>query len=431
MDQYVLPIELWEIIFAFATACAEEWEFGRCERYPDAVTTQWEIVLKTRRSLVAVSRPFNKLSIPLLYQSFFATTSGKVSCFRRTLKTRPVLGGYVKRVGLSARLESFADAYYPFILGICPNLIFCNTELRAFGSRPAPSLRSLELIVSPELKDGSIPHLLVDVLQTIPQLEHLGLYWLPFRTEMTNSLSFSSISVGSLRSLHLYFDRQVFGYPPGMILTVSLFFPLILSRLEDLLLGGLDPQGEVLDCLPASWLRQIQRFSVAHSSITSCSLEPNHFPLLRRLTLDFSLSFAYARGKLHDKLPLIQLEEIELIHCISPINSHRPDGFDGVYSVFCLCADDIVTPKLKVLLTDITEWEDKLLSMHDVKKRLNQLQSVVELVHVRGVDPKGINSSSLHSTLQKLITNAGTWLTEEGCTDWSSSGGEDQAEVSV
>ena len=197
MAQHILPIELWLVIFELATTCPEEWEFGGIERSmtfwgrsPNTMD-RWEDVLKTRRSLVAISRFFNQLSTPLLYQSFFAITPGQVSRFRRTLQTRPALGGYVKRLGLSPQLKPNVNAYYPHILESCPNVHFCDTELRLSDARQPSSLHSLELYVTPEFRDESSDpeflHLVARILQATPQLEHLGVYWLPYRIKLTNS----------------------------------------------------------------------------------------------------------------------------------------------------------------------------------------------------------------------------------------------------
>src|SRR5258708_26391167 len=81
-----LPIELWVLIFEVATALPEEWAFGswRSHISPQTIIRPWKEVLKTRRSLVAVSRSFHQLSIPLLYRSFFASTPRQLSCFRWT-----------------------------------------------------------------------------------------------------------------------------------------------------------------------------------------------------------------------------------------------------------------------------------------------------------------------------------------------------------
>ena len=133
----------------------------------------------------AISRFFNQLSTPPLYQSFFAITPGQASRFRRTLQTRPALGGYVKRLGLSPQLKPNVNAYHPRILESCPNVHFCDTELRLSDARQPPSLRSLELYATPEFRDESSDpeflHLLARILQATPQLEHLGVYWLPYR----------------------------------------------------------------------------------------------------------------------------------------------------------------------------------------------------------------------------------------------------------
>jgi len=428
MGQYIFPIEIWEPIFEVATSCAEEWEFGRLERSmtfwgrsPNTIT-QWEDVLRTRRSLIAVSRLFYQLTTPLLYQSFFAVTSRQVACFRWTLQTRPALGGYVKRLGLFTQLKPSVNAFYPHILTICPNTVFCDTfcdrELSLSDLRPSTSLRSLELGVTPEPKnvrrDPAFLHLFARILQVTPQLEHLGLYWLPYGVKMTNSQPFASIRLGSLRSLHLRVCTPKFGFPDETRPTAWLFFSLTLPRLEDLLIEGRDLAGDVLNRIPASWLRNIHQFYVTHDSFAKCSLKPNHFPLLRKFTLDFSLTRAFPGAKVHEKLPFIQLEEIELFYCATPINLEHDTGFGALHWVLRLCAAKAVTPRLRSISMDITDLEEerRLLSTKTVRKRLYDLQTIVDRIVARGIDVKGLGSSSLQPSLRKLIKNVETWVLE-------------------
>jgi len=128
---------------------------------------------------------------------------------------------------------------------------------------------------------------------------------------------------------------------------------LTLLRLEDLLLEGEEHDEGVLSGIPALWLQQIRQFSVTHGSITPCRLEPNYFHRFWKFTLDFSSTSDDTQGKLHEKLPLIQLEEIELVGCMTSLHV-RPDvRFKAVYFVFCLYADDTTTPNLRSVSTDI------------------------------------------------------------------------------
>ena len=416
MGQYIFPIELWELIFELATACAEEWEFGRMERSmtfwgrsPNTIN-RWQDVLKTRRSLATTSWLFNQLTSPLLYQSFFAISSRQVSCFTRTLQARPALGAYVKRLGPSPPLNLHVHLYFPQILGLCPNILFCDTELRLSDLMLPPPLRSLELIVTPELsherRDAEFLHLLARLLQATPQLEHLGVYWLPYRVEVADIQPFAAITLGSLRSLHLRICTQRPVSPNGTIITAPLFFSLTLPRLEHLLLEGTDVTGWILDSIPSSWLRHIRHFSVTLDSIAGCDLEPNHFALLRKLTLDFSAAYGLPRQRLDARIPFTQLEEIELFYCATPISLEVYPGFDGLHSVLSLCADATATPKLRLLVVDLTNLEEecRLSSTETVWKRFNELLSVVKLIVVRGIDPKGLDSSLLLPALQRLVT---------------------------
>ena len=129
MGHRILPVEIWGMIFEFSTACPEEWELGTRERYgalfnwlfgPNYTTQQWGGALKTRHSMVAVSRFFNRLTTPLLYQSFFAIQSGQISRFRSTLETRPALGKHIKRLGFLLRLDMYPHELYLPIIRDCP-----------------------------------------------------------------------------------------------------------------------------------------------------------------------------------------------------------------------------------------------------------------------------------------------------------------------
>ena len=411
MGHRILPVEIWGIIFKLATACPEEWEFGTRVRYrkhsfdPHNTIERWDDALKTRRSLVAVSRFFNQLTIPLLYQSFFAIRSSQISRFKLALQTRPALGEYIKRLGSVAWLKPFPYPEYLPILRCCPNVVFYDAELRPSGLKPAPSLRSLELIYTSEFDDGLIApaflYLLAGMLQATPQLENLGLYQLPFQVNITNVQPFASISLKYLRSLHLRaYSPLPFG-PRGTTQTVPLFFSLTLPRLEDLLLEGGECEDAVLSGIPALWLQQIRQFNVTHASIRSCRLDPNHFHRLRKLTIDFSSTYDVdPRGKLHKKIPLIQLEEIELVGRTPSIHFSIA-GFEALYSVFCLCADDTTTPKLRSLSTDVVVLETRYMfkSPQFINECLIKLQSAVERTLARGIDPKGLDSSSLRSIL--------------------------------
>ena len=430
MGQHILPVEIFGMIFEFATACTEEWQFGMWERYRtlwshpsglDNTINQWEDAVKTRRSLVAVSRSFNRLTIPLLYQSFFPNTSRQVSLFRSALQTRPTLGEYIKRLSLSLPLQRHIIIDFMPILRFCPNIVFYDAELSPSGLKPAPSLRSLELIYPQGFNDRPMEpmfHLLASILQATPQLEHLGLYQLPSRGNMTNSQPFVSIRLEYLRSLHLRIHPPSYLFSAGIIPTVPLFFSLTLPRLEDLVLQGWGRDEGVLKCIPILWLQHIRQFNATHESIASCRLDSNHFHRLRKLTLDFSLaSFDPSgnlasfdpSGNLDEKFPFSQLEEIELVGCATPIRLRQCRTFEALYSVFCLCADDTATPKLRSLSTDITESAnmDRVLPPPVLKTRINELHSVVKRILVRGVDPKGLDSSSLQLNLQELIYRLG------------------------
>jgi len=425
MGHRILPVEIWKMIFEFATACPEEWEFNTWERYGvfqkdlsglNNTIRRWKCALKTRHSLVAVSWFFNQLTTPLLYQSFFAIGSRQVSLFRFALETRPAFGNHIKRLSLSAHLEQHIIADYPVIQRFCPNIVFYDAALRRPGLKPAPSLRSLELLYSPRFNQSltahAFLHLLTGMLQTIPQLEHLGLHHLPVRIKVTNSQPFVSIRLESLRTLHLRVDSRYI-HPPSTTLTVPLFSSWDLPRLEDLLLDGGDRDEGVHSGIPAVWLQKIRQFNVTHGSIISYRLDAKHFHQLRKLTLDFSFTSDNPRGKLHEKVPLIQLEEIVLVGCMTSILCR---SFGGLYLVFCLCADDTVTPKLRCLSTDIIKWgeQPRFISPERVNRRLNELQSVVKRIIVRGIEPKGLESSSLRSVIQKLIETTETWMIADG-----------------
>jgi len=436
MDQRILPIELWEIIFELATACAEEWEFGHRNRLPifgsvhfnsnlfNPCINSWEDVLKTRRSLVAVSRFFNQLTTPLLYQSFFAITLEQEACFERTLQIRPALGQYVKRLGLSTQLEPLeprGNTHSPRILGFCPNTIFCDTKFNPTGlTLVAPSLRSLEIFFSPLVMDG-FPDLLAGILQATPQLEHLGVYGLPFRVEQTYSRSLASIRLESLRAFHLRAGIGGLFALQGRILTAQIFFSLTLPRLEDLLI-----QGTNLNGIPASWLRDVRQIKLNHESIRSCNLESNHFRMLRKFTLYFTNAISFPRGELHEKLPFIRIEEIELYHCVIPICFDRRGSTDTLSLILRLCADDTATPMLNSLSMDVAGVmdmvENKGMSPRIAKEHLSQLQSTMELILVRGLDLKGCSSSLLHSILQELINfeeeRVGKGFEVESSDDW-------------
>lgn len=416
MDQYSFPIELWVVIFEFTTACAEEWEFGRMERSmtfwgrsPNTVDL-WRDVLKTRRTLVTISRFFNQLTSRLLYQSFFAITPTQVSRFRWTLQTQPALGRYVKRLGLLPQLDPYVTDSYPHILSFCPNVLFCDAEIRHLDLRPFPSLRSLELTVNSDPRKESVRpeflHLLAIILQATPQLEHLGIYWLPYRVLTTDAQLFDAITLVSLRSLHLRVCPPRASHLIGFLQTTPLFFSLTLPRLDDLLLEGTDIAGDVLNRIPSSWLQHLRQFSVTHNSIVGSRLQPDQFSLLRKFTLDFSLSGGSPSEQLDPRIPFIQLEEIELFHCTTPINVRYHPGFDGLHSVLSLCADARATPKLRLLTADITELEEvrRLHPTEVVWRRLKELLSVVRLIPVRGIDPKALDSSSLLPALHWLVT---------------------------
>ena len=208
----MLPVKIWGITFEFATACPEEWELGTRERHgalynsllgPNYMVQQWGDALKTRRSLVSVSRFFNRLTTPLLYQSVFAIRWGQISRFRSTLQTQPTLGKYIKRLGFFLRLDTYPHGLYLPIIRDCPNVTFYDAEHHPCGLKLAPSIRSLELVYSSEFTPPEFPHLLASILQATPQLKHLGFYHLPFPIETTNSRSFVVTRPGSLRSLHL------------------------------------------------------------------------------------------------------------------------------------------------------------------------------------------------------------------------------------
>ena len=417
MDQYILPIELWVIIFEFTTACVEEWEFVRMERSmmfwgrsPNTIDL-WQNVLKTRRTLATISRFFNQHTCRLLYQSFFAITPTQVSRFRWTLQTRPALGGYVRRLGILPLLDPDVTDSYPHILSFCPNVLFCDTEVRHCDLRPSPSLRSLELTVTPdpweEVVDPEFLHLLAKILQATPQLEHLGIYWLPYRVEMADTQLFDATSLVSLRSLHLRVCSPRDSCPVGFLQTIPLFFAFTLPRLDDLLLEGTDIAGCVLDRIPSSWLQHIRQFSVTHNSITGSRLQPNQFALLRKFTLDFSLSGSHHSEHLNPSVPFIQLE---LFYCVTAINIRYHPSFDRLHSVLGLCADATATPKLRLLTADITELEEtrRLLPTKVVRRRLKELLSVVKLIAVRGIDPKRLDSSSLLPAFHKLVKKADT-----------------------
>ena len=438
MGHRILPVEIWGIIFEFATTCPEEWEFGTrgrrmamCPTNLRRINTlnRWEDALKTRCSLVVVSRFFNQLTTPLLYQSFFAIWSGQVSRFRSALQTRPALGEYIKRLSLSEDIYQQIITDYPLILPFCPNVVFYDAQLRPSSLRPAPSLRSLELLYTTQF-DGL--YLLAITLQATPQLEYLGLYHLPFRIKPTNSQPFVSIRLEYLRSLHLRADSASTPHPPGITLTVPLFFSLTLPRLDDLLFGGAGCDEAVLNGIPALWLQKIRQFNVTHGPIMSCRLDPSHFHRLQKFTLDFSSTSEDTLGKLHEKLPFIQLEEIELLDCITSIDGRLDAGFKTLYLVFCLCADDTATPKLRSLSTDIIESGDRsnFTSSQTVKERLDELQSIAKRIHVRGIEPKGADSSSLRSIIPTLIKTTVTWMIEAGSmTEWVSSCSEDEDDV--
>jgi len=444
MRHRLLPVEIWGIIFGFATACPEEWEFGTREHYGtfwpepfglNITIRRWKDALKTRRSLIAVSRFFNQLTIPLLYQSFFAIQSRQISHFRLALQTRPALGEYIKRLGFFAQPDPYPHTEYLPILRCCPNVVFYNAELRPSGLKPAPSLRSLELIYTPEFDDKptapAFLYLLAGILQATPQLEHLGLYHLPVRIKVTNCQPFVSIRLEYLRTLHLR-AHSPYIYLPGTTLTVPLFSSLTLPRLEELLLDVGECDEGVLSGIPVLWLQQIHQFNVTHVSIALCTLERSHFHRLRKFILDFSSTSDDTRGKLHEKLPFIQLEEIELVSCTTPIDLRSDAAFQALYLVFCLCADDTATPKLRSLSTDIIglERRRRFMSPRIIEERLNELQSVVNRVLVRGIEPRGLASSSLRSIIQKLIRNTETWIddgTDDGfMTEWVSSCSEDE-----
>ena len=425
MDQYILPTELWVVIFEFTTACAEEYEFGRMERSmvfwgrsPNTIDL-WQDVLKTRRTLVTISRFFNQLTSRLLYQSFFAITPTQVSRFRWTLQTQPALGGYVNRLGLLPQLDPYVTNSYPHILGLCPNVLFCDAEVRHPDLRPSPSLRSLELTVTPnpykETVDPEFLHLLARILQATPQLEHLGIYWLPYRVKTTDTQLFDAITLVSLHSLHLRVCSPKENYLSGFLQTTPLFFSLTLPRLDDLLLEITDIAGSVLDRIPSSWLQHIRQFSATHNSIVGSRLQPYQFALLRKFTLDFSFSGSSPNERLDPRIPFIQLEEIELFHCTTPINVRYHSGFDGLHSVFSLCADARATPKLRLLTADITELKEtrRLDPTEVVRRRLKVLLSVVKLIPVRGIDPKGLDSSSLLPALHWLVeVSRVSWIRE-------------------
>jgi hypothetical protein len=383
-------------------------------RSPNTID-RWGDVLMTRRSLVSVSRSFNQLSIPLLYQSFFAITRRQASHFRRTLQTRPALGGYIKRLGFAPLLEPRVTAYYPYILSFCPNVRFCDTELRLCDTRPTPSLRSLELNITQEIRDQSgdpqFLHLLASILQATPQLQHLGVYWLPYRVGMIDGRLFAAIRLDSLCSLHLRVCTASHGGSEGIIPTILLFFSLNLPRLDHLLLEDRNRVGEVFNHIPASWLRHIRQFSVTYDFIGRFNLESNHYALLRKFTLDFSCVGSAAWGQLHQWLPDTQLEEVELFHCTTPICREQHPGYDSLHLFLSICADATATPKLRSLTMDITDLEEgqRWFSTKIVRERLNELQPVVKLIHERGIDPKGLNSSLLLPALQRLVQNASTW----------------------
>jgi len=424
MGHRILPVEIWGMIFEFSTACPEEWELGTRERYgalfswsfgPNYTIQQWGGALKTRHSLASVSRFFNRLTTPLLYQSFFAIQSDQISRFRLTLETQPALGKHTKRLGFFLRLDMYPHELYLPIIRNCPNVTFYDAELHPCGLKLAPSIRSLELVYSSEFTPPEFLH----ILESTPQLEHLGLYHLPFRIETTTSRPFEFTRLGSLRSFHLRADSTSNLRPDrGIFLTVPLFFSLTLPRLESFLLEGRKHDEGVLRGIPALWLQQIRQFNVTHRSITSCSLEPNHFHQLRKLTLDFSSTSDDTQGKLREKLPLIQLEEIELMGCMSPLRVTPDAPFRMVYLVFCLRADDTATPNLRSLSTDIIDLEARRsfitpgkAYLQIGKERLDELQSVVNRVLMRGIEPKGLDSSPLRSIIQKL--NSMTWTIGE------------------
>jgi len=117
------------------------------------------------------------------------------------------------------------------------------------------------------------------------------------------------------------------------------------------------------------------------------------------------------------------------VDCITYIDLRSDMGFKVLYLVFCLCADDTATPKLRSLSTDIIELEERrrFVSPQIIKERLNELQSVVKRILARGIEPKGLDSSSLRSIIQNLIKTTETWMIDDGfMTEWVSSSSEDE-----
>ena len=76
-----------------------------------------------------------------------------------------------------------------------------------------------------------------------------------------------------------------------------------------------------------------------------------------------------------------------------------------------LCTEATATAKLRLLAADISVLKEQrqLPLTKTVWKCLNELQSVVKLIPLRGIDPKG-PESSLSPAFKRLVKDANLWV---------------------
>src|SRR5258708_32869591 len=109
-----VPPEIWLQIFRTATYIPGEWDVSATTPCP-GLFASWDtlqkkayrVVLALRRTIVQVSRLWWQIGCEVLYASFYDTPHHHhtpmraLDHFERSLSSRPALGRFVKRLGLT------------------------------------------------------------------------------------------------------------------------------------------------------------------------------------------------------------------------------------------------------------------------------------------------------------------------------------------
>lgn len=181
-----LPTELWIIILRLATEVIAELNTNAVSFFeipsPREVREDHDDVLPTRRALVHVSRAFNTIAIPFLYQSVNLTKGHAIELLVRTVDSSSNLGNLVRRMDLNISGGQWGDlqpADLSYLMNQLPNLQI----LVAVGSwrddyidvflQSLPYFKNLRILgpLSGEIYPRSWDH--VETASSLPQLRAL------------------------------------------------------------------------------------------------------------------------------------------------------------------------------------------------------------------------------------------------------------------